>query len=176
MALIRILCGAFAAACVLGGAAPALACTGTDAVPTGATMAQARGATLCLINEARRAHGLSTLQPVARLRQAALGHSRAMVAEAYFAHEDPDGSTPVSRIRDTGYLRAARRWSVGETIAWGTGGLGSPRAIVRAWMNSPPHRHILLSGRFRDIGVGIVLGNPQGAGGATVTADLGMRR
>ena len=39
-----------------------------------------------------------------------------------------------------GYVPRERRWRLGENLAWGTGVLAAPGAIVRAWMNSPGHR------------------------------------
>jgi len=46
---------------------------------------------------------------------------------------------------------------VGEDIAWGTGLLSSPVAIVDSWMKSPPHRAVILTPQFREIGVGTAL-------------------
>jgi uncharacterized protein YkwD len=48
--------------------------------------------------------------------------------------------------------------------------------MVRAWMDSPGHRTNILNRRFRDIGIGIVVGTPSGPGGATYTTDFGTRR
>ena len=42
----------------------------------------------------------------------------------------------------------------GEVIAWGCGTLSSPRATLNRWLNSPPHRAILL-GNARRAGVGV---------------------
>ena len=92
--------------------------------------------------------------PQRSLGEAARGHARDMVTRGYFAHER-DGSTPASRLRDAGWDGLA----AGETIAWGCGGLGEPRAIVDAWLDSPPHRDILL-GRYRRAGVGVAAGAP----------------
>ena len=46
-------------------------------------------------------------------------------------------------------------------------------------MDSPGHRANILRRQFREIGIGIALGAPVGAGGlhgATYTADFGVRR
>jgi uncharacterized protein YkwD len=95
-----------------------------------------------------------------------------MVAARFFAHE-AGHSTVLSRIKRTGYVRG--NWSLGENIAWGSGGLATPRAIVNGWMHSPGHRANILHGAFRDIGIGIRLGAPgQGlSGGATYVTDFG---
>ena len=67
----------------------------------------------------------------------------------YFAHVSPTGKSPLSRARAAGW-----RGGVGEVIAWGCGTLASPRATLRAWLNSPPHRAIVLGGG-RAAGVGV---------------------
>jgi uncharacterized protein YkwD len=97
-----------------------------------------------------------------------------MVRRHYFSHVSLSGSTFLQRIKRTGYLRRARSWSAGENIAWGSGGYATPRSIVRAWMNSPPHRENILNGRFREIGLGVARGAPRG-GGATYVNEFGYR-
>jgi hypothetical protein len=91
----------------------------------------------------------------------------------------PDGSTLQSRVTATHYLDGAHGWGIGENIAWGTGGLGTPRSIVRAWMHSPGHRANILNATFRDIGIGIAAGAPiphgAAATGGTYTTDFGYR-
>ena len=67
-----------------------------------------------------------------------------MVDHQYFAHEGRDGSQPAERIRATGYLSGGGAWRIGENLAWGTGDLATPRAIMAAWMHSPGHRANIL--------------------------------
>ena len=114
-----------------------------------------------------------------RLNRAARVHSADMARHAYFSHNSLSGASFLDRIRRTGYLRKARRWTAGENIAWGTGHLATPRAIVRAWMNSPGHRANILNRRFRQIGVGITFKAPvraaTGSRGGTYTTDFGAR-
>jgi hypothetical protein len=92
----------------------------------------------------------------------------------------PAGSAAYSRAVEclvNQQRAAAAGWSgrtLGETIGWGAGELATPSAIVSGWMNSPPHREILLGGEFRKVGLGVANGSPGGFGGAaTVTADFG---
>ena len=132
-------------------------------------------ATLCVLNVERRKRGLRPLRLNRKLSRAARGHSSAMASRHFFSHDSLAGGSFVDRIRRTGYLRGARSWNVGENIAWGYGSLGTPRAIGRAWMNSPGHRANILSGSFRAIGIGIAAGTPSGGGGATYTTDFGRR-
>ncbi len=63
-----------------------------------------------------------------------------------------------------------------ENIAWGSGRLETPRAIVRAWMRSRGHRANIL-GRFDEIGIGISNGTPRrGLDGATYATSFGYTR
>ncbi len=95
-----------------------------------------------------------------------------------FDHECPGEASIDSRLRRAGYLKSGlRRWLYGENIAYGTQAYASPRAMVKAWMNSPEHRANILNPEFRDIGVGVVWGtfsNPHAAGGI-YTTDFGRR-
>jgi uncharacterized protein YkwD len=178
---LRSLAAVATAGAALAAAAPAsahAACTGADVMPTPSTLHEARHATLCLLNVVRREHGLHTLRSSRRLRHAATAYSFQMVAHGFFAHVSPvSGSTLVSRNR--AYVRHAGSWSLGENIAWGSGSYATPRDTVSAWMHSPPHRHNILTGSFREIGVGIAPGAPVGAAAgqaaATYTTDFGRR-
>jgi uncharacterized protein YkwD len=102
-----------------------------------------------------------------------------MVRARFFDHTSPGGSTMVSRIKATSYLRDAVRWTVGENLAWGTGAKATPRATVDAWMHSADHRANLLDRSFAEVGIGIAPGAPaelqaDEAGGTYVT-DFGRR-
>src|SRR6185369_11825248 len=59
-------------ACLLGPVAVASACDNASAPPSRATMADARSATLCLINEARAKRGLGRLGSASALARAAV--------------------------------------------------------------------------------------------------------
>ena len=51
-----------------------------------------------------------------------------------------------ARVTSAGYLPCNCSWSVGENLAWGKGKHGTPAAIVAAWMASPGHREMILTG------------------------------
>lgn len=138
----------------------------------------ARRALLCLLNKTRRAHGLRRLRGNARLLRAAERHSRSMVERGYFSHVEPGGLTSLDRIRRTGYLSGAHRFTCGENIGWGDGPTSSPRSMMRAWMNSAPHRANILTASFREVGLGEVPGTPgrARASGGTYTTVFGVRR
>lgn len=162
---------AFAALAVPAGAQAA--CHHTQVMPSAAHQAQARQATLCLLNAARRHHGLHALRPSMRLRKASERHSVSMVKAHYFEHGDFMG-----RITKTGYLTNVRAWTVGENLAWGDGTIATPAAIVQMWMHSPGHRANILSHSYTEIGVGIAWGTPSGGShdtGGTYTTDFGRR-
>lgn len=152
------------------------ACNGASTVPTIANIGRVEHSTLCLINVQRRSHGLGRLRSNRLLRRAALSHSREMVASRYFGHRSRDGSNFVARIREAGYLLRTRYWRAGENLAWGVGADSTPGAVVRAWMNSPPHRHNILTQGFQSVGLGIIPGSPRSRDrGATYTTDFGYR-
>jgi uncharacterized protein YkwD len=101
-----------------------------------------------------------------------------MATHDYFAHDSPRAGSVQARVARTGYLARAGAWALGEALAWGKARSGAPRAILRALLDSPPHRAILLDPRFRDVGVGVVHGAPAGGdrGALTVTLDFGAVR
>ena len=125
----------------------------------------------CEINKIRATHGLAPIRTTTELRVAAQRHSEDMVRRRYFAHVSPSGQNVSERVRQSGY----RFRRVGENIGWGTGSAATPAAIVQAWMHSPPHRRIILTPGFREAGVGIAEGAPQGGDGKTYVLDVGSR-
>jgi uncharacterized protein YkwD len=152
-------------------------CADADLEPAADNLARIRTAILCLHNQIRAEHHLTALRTNKRLRQAAVGHSRDMVARDYFEHTTPSGVTMVDRILKARYVRADEGWSLGENLAWGTGSYGTPRGAVEAWMASPGHRENILRREYREVGIGIVVGVPSSdAAGATYTLDFGVRR
>jgi uncharacterized protein YkwD len=126
-------------------------------------------ATLCLLNGERLDHGLAPLRHNEQLGAAASAYAADLVAGSYFSHTGRDGSDVRERIERTGYLPADRGWRIGENLAWGTGELAMPVSIVQAWMNSSGHRENILNPAYREIGIGIVVGNPAAADGAGAT-------
>ncbi len=151
------------------------ACRGGGATPAEQSIDRARRAVVCLVNRGRARNHLRRVHGVVSLGNAAQGHSQAMVTNDFFSHGG-DG-TPASRAAAAGYMGGGP-FTVGENLGWGSGRLGSPAAMVHSWMSSPSHRAVLLSRRFRQIGVGVAMGSPEGADGpsmATYTVDLGHR-
>jgi uncharacterized protein YkwD len=148
-----------------------------SAMPGEISKAAMSSATVCLLNAERTQRGLRPLKLDRRLSRAAAGHAGEMVRREYFSHESLSGASFVDRIRRTGYLSGPRAWFVGENLAWGSGDRSSPAAIVRAWMHSPGHRANILQRRFRQIGLGLVMGAPVQVDGpaATYATEFGTR-
>ena len=171
--------GAMAALAILVFSVPSAsaseACGGADATGSEASKRVLVRATLCVLNSARARRQLPALRLNRKLSTAARAHSLAMVRGKFFSHDSRNGASFVDRIRRTGYLSGARSWAVGENIAYGSGSRSTPRSIGTAWMNSAGHRANILSSSYRAIGIGIALGMPVGAGGATYTTDFGRR-
>lgn len=157
------------------GVSGAGACASSGLSPSAANLGRVRSVILCLHNNERKARGLRPLRINARLNRAALGHSRAMVARKFFAHDAPGGGNVVTRARRAGYIPRSGRWTVGENLAFGSGPLGAPGKIMEAWMNSPGHRANVLTRSFKEVGIGVVLGAPRNGlgGGVTYTAVFG---
>jgi uncharacterized protein YkwD len=155
-------------------------CSGADAMPGQAPGDDLRAATLCLMNAERTARGLGRLQAEPLLGRVAASYARQMVRGRFFDHTSPGGSTMLARIKTTSYLRDVASWSVGENLAWGSGSLATPRATVRAWMQSADHRANLLDRHFADVGIGVAVGAPialdPGELGGTYVTDFGRRR
>jgi uncharacterized protein YkwD len=124
------------------------------------------------INEVRHAHGLPALRASKRLTSIALKHSYSMIRGRYFAHTSPGGSTLQKRVLASGFV-TGYTWTAGENLAWGTRDRANPRYVVKAWMNSPTHRAILMTSAFRYVGISRYCGTFLGHRDACVwTADF----
>ena len=111
------------------------------------------------INAVRAQHGLAGVGNRQLLSRAAGRHATRLKRRGKLQHSSTQA---LSR-------RAGGR--VGEVIAWSSNRRASARSIVRGWMNSPPHRAVLLDGGFRRAGVGA----SRGRSGLYVTADFASR-
>jgi uncharacterized protein YkwD len=153
-------------------------CPDATMQPAASNTPQIRAATLCLVNRERAAHGERALHWNAHLVASAQGHTESMAFGDYFEHLGPGGQTPLSRMRRDGYIYSSRLgFEVAENIGWGSLWLGTPRAVVAAWMASPGHRANILDGRFRDTGIGVsphTNGLANGQSGGIYTQDFGV--
>ncbi|MGE3779395.1 MAG: Ig-like domain-containing protein, partial [Pirellulaceae bacterium] len=123
-----------------------------------------------------------------QLWTAAAGHSQEMIRQRNQQHQLPGEPNPGVRMANAGY--PVRSW--GESVAarcttvvqchaafaidWGPGPSGQPQA---PGIQSPPaHRHLLMSTRYREIGIAVVPHTPVDAsdvGPLVVTKDFAIR-
>jgi uncharacterized protein YkwD len=163
-------------------AACALALASTTAAAGAAGPAgfdRAERAVIAKINGERTASGLRTLRADDRLARAADAHSADMLARGYFGHDTLGGPSWSARVGR--YLRAR---ALGEVIGrlWRSGGANAPgprteaSRVVRLWMNSPPHRSVLLSRGLARLGVARRAGGSQDGVQTFYTVDFASRR
>jgi uncharacterized protein YkwD len=151
-------------------------CAGAALAPTPNDLAAVDAATLCLVDRVRAAHGLPALRANVALAAAAARKVGRMLHLDYFADADPAHLTPLSLA--TSYAARTHAVTVGQNIAWGTGIDATPASVVERWMQSPPHREIMLAPGFRDAGVAASPAVPSvlsSTGGATYAMELGVR-
>jgi uncharacterized protein YkwD len=156
-------------------------CAGAHVTPNAGNAALVDSATLCLMNELRVAHGLRALHVNGTLASIATGQAGDMVRGDYFGDDSLSGASPLSRIKASGYSLPAShvRLLTAQNIGWGTGPNATPAGIVKAWMLSPPHRQIILTAAYRDVGVGVAPTVPSQLRsrwlGATYAVEFGAR-
>lgn len=156
--------------------ARAASCSGADSAPRKISNQRAAGIVACLVNKQRSKHGRSKLHYRRNLADAARSHSEQMQKSDCFDHECPGEAALTGRYVRSDYLPCSCSWGVAENIAWGPGGKGSPRKIVKSWMNSPEHRANIL-GPYEDVGVGVRWGSPlhRKSHAGTYTLDFGYK-
>jgi uncharacterized protein YkwD len=124
----------------------------------------------CLIRHARSAPAKSN-----RALERAAGRKVGDVIDCGFSH------TACGRSFDTypkrfGYASGTSGWRLGENLAWGRGEEGTPRAVLKAWLDSPPHRATLLDRSFEHIGIGLRRGRFDGRSNVAVwVLEIGCR-
>ena len=117
-------------------------------------------AVLKLINEERTHAGLLPLTYSRSLEHSAQLHTEDMMKQDYFSHISLDGKEPEDRIRAVGYLDirfedcncSGYKATVGENIAKGQ---RTAKQVVDEWMESTLHRKNILSGNYKEMGVGL---------------------
>jgi uncharacterized protein YkwD len=160
-----------------GGVGAGDSCNDRDLTPSDSDIDQLNASILCLVNGQRTDFGLPTLNHSSQLDQSAAGMCQRMVTEHFFSHETPDGKTVVDRVQPTGYIPKSGDWVVGENLAWGSGALSTPQAIVNGWMNSPGHRANILAPDYKDIGLAACMGSPltTSSGGTVYVNNFGAQ-
>jgi uncharacterized protein YkwD len=154
------------------------------AIPASSTKIERRdtleAAVVREMNRVRADRALRPLRTERALRSAARSHSRSMLENGFFSHTSADGTDFGDRIRHYYSSRGWKRWSVGEALLASEGQELDAAAIVEAWLDSPPHRELVLSPAWHDAGVGVYYA-PAAPGeygdleAIVVTADFGVR-
>lgn len=103
---------------------------------------------LKLINEQRKAYGLSELIIDEELQKVAKVKAQDLVDNNYFSHNSPTYGSPFDMMKSFGISYK----TAGENIA----GNSSLKGAVNAWMNSQGHRENILSNAYNYTGIGIV--------------------
>ena len=153
-ALPRTAIGAVLLASLTSLSTPSLAQTPPDSGTTTFTSTQLT--LLGLVNQARAvarycgtthyaAVGPLTLN--AKLNQASQGHATDMATHNYFSHTSLDGTSPWTRITNTGYKY---RYAA-ENIA---AGYSTAALVMQGWLASPGHCRNIMNGNLKDLGVG----------------------
>jgi uncharacterized protein YkwD len=179
---IRAYLGLAAIAAVLA-TAPVAAATGTTKDSgvrhTVTALPSLNASILVRLNAVRASRGLRRLTVSTGLAAAARLHSREMAVSGLFQHESPDGTPFFRRVRRFYGPNGYRSWSIGETLVYEPS-TATAADIVTAWLDSPPHRQILLDPSWHEIGISAVLdtgatGDFAGQDSTIVTADFGVR-
>lgn len=108
-------------------------------------------------NADRVVHGVSILVENPLLSKAAQAKADDMMSRGYYAHETPEGHSPLYFVDAVGYTYL----NLGENLDLTYE--DTEIDVQRAWMNSPTHRANLLLPVFTEVGVGVKRGMYKGA-------------
>lgn len=111
-----------------------------------------RKAVLAATNDLRATHGLPSLGPDPRLRNAAQDHACDMAGRGVMTHFGTDGSKPSARVKSQGYAPRV----TAENIA--AGRMGAAR-VASEWVASPGHRANILIPQMEEFGLGRAIGS-----------------
>lgn len=103
------------------------------------------------VNEVRARRHLIALERRPDLDAVARAHSRDMVERRYFAHETPEGLSPLDRLERAhvaGFALAAENIGITDRPE-------PDREILQAWIHSEAHRRNLFAPSFNATGIGI---------------------
>lgn len=115
-------------------------------------------------NQQRVQAGLGSLRLNSALNSAAQAKAEHMIANNYWSHVAPDGTTPWYFFDQAGYDYS----NAGENLAYG---FLTSEETMNGWMNSAGHRANIL-GNYADVGFGIASGPSYQGGENTVVVAL----
>ncbi len=119
-------------------------------------------------NIERTSVDLHGLRLDSQLSSAALAKANDMIAENYWSHNSPSGTTPWSFISGSGYKYTV----AGENLAMG---FSNSKDVVDGWMASPAHKANVLDKSYTDVGYAVVEGELIGSHTTLVVAMYGNR-
>jgi uncharacterized protein YkwD len=112
------------------------------------------------VNVVRAQHGLTAFRGSRSLGRSAGRYARWMLRADYFGH--------------LGRISASSSFSIlGESLAWHPGRRPRVSRTVRRWMQSPPHRALILHPAFRWLGAGMARGRLYGRRATTWVLHFG---
>jgi uncharacterized protein YkwD len=123
-------------------------------------------AVLASVNSSRAAQGLAAYSANGALTAAAQSYAQLLAQLDTLTHDAGGGL--LARIQASDYPGGF----LGEAL-WEGWGQYAPDAVVNDWLNSPPHREILLSSTYVDIGVGCYVVITNGASNTRCVLDAG---
>ena len=111
------------------------------------------------VNAERARRGLAPLRWDDAGAAVAVGHSRDMARNDYFAHVDSAGRAASDRL--SGMVAGCSGWGTAENLWMARDPAGShrrvPEAAVAGWMASRGHRNNILGDRYDTTGVGVAV-------------------
>ena len=131
-------------------------------VPAGASAASPEMKLFQKVNAFRAKHGLPRLHLSHSLAHSARSYSRHMLRSGYFGHG--------SRIH-----ASRRSRTLGEIIELHRGARPRPSLAFRDWLNSGPHRSVIMMRQFRYAGAGVASGRFHGRRSSIWTMQFGRR-
>jgi uncharacterized protein YkwD len=115
------------------------------------------------LNQQREASGLPALRASDSLERSSTRYARRMIATDYFGHAS--------------HIAASSAFGrIGETLELHAGWKADPAQTISAWMNSPGHRAVLMSGAYGWVGMGIARGKIGSRPVTVWVAHVGARR
>ncbi|MDR3559272.1 MAG: CAP domain-containing protein [Candidatus Pacebacteria bacterium] len=123
---------------------------------------------LSLINQDRETQGLPDLVLNTKLTAAATDHLNDMIANHYFAHNNPQGVTPWHWFdqENYDYRYAGENLAINFTAA---------EDENTAWMNSPEHKKNILNPNYEETGIAIGAGTVDGQTSLLAVEEFGSR-
>lgn len=180
MSKLAVFAGISSYALVAGAATADGGCPDADLRPSKTTLPRVEAALVCLMNEERAARDLRPVWVDKRLERSSAFHTNDMVSRGYFAHHKRGRPRLVKRIRRTGYFKGTVSGAYSENLGYGPPERASAHEMHNAFMLSPTHRRNILYRRFRNVGIGSVMIDPDPVfyadyPAAVYTVDFGRR-